>query len=378
MTKSKSLRQAESTSVRREEKLDNAAVADSAASDDAARPDAAKPDVARPDAVLPNESAEPNETAVMRIADCTLRLPDTDQVLSALNLELRTGGVTWIVGESGAGKSTLCNLLAGLIPAGAKSSGTLEFGPDGTADGGRVGGTGVHIPPLIDFATGRGRRNLTRLRRKGVIAWAPQNAMDTFPPRMRLRDWFVRARIEAPDLEPFGLETAMLQKLPHQFSGGQISRISLAAAMARTPRLLVCDEPTAGLDPDQADAVVSILNDHARGRAERAHRRAVLAVTHDLSAVQRNAHADDRVAVIFAGHIVENCSVADFLSGGASNPYARALAAAAPAAGAHPLPVMDEPRPRPWTYRAGDELVRLNAGNPEPGHRQGGGEHGAA
>lgn len=369
MTKSRSLQRAE--------KLDKAAVPNEAAVPDAT----AVPDV-----------AVPNDAAVMRIADCTLSLPSTGQVLSALNLELRTGGVTWLVGESGAGKSTLCNLLAGLIPVGAKSTGTLKFGSDRDGDRSAVGGTGIHVPPYIEFVTGRGRRGLTRLRRKGVIAWAPQNAMDTFPPRMRLRDWFARAGLEVPELEPFGLETAMLQKLPHQFSGGQISRISLAAAMARRPRLLVCDEPTAGLDPDQADAVVSILNAHARGRAEGTHGRtdhaqraadhsqgrAVLAVTHDLSAVQRNAHADDRVAVIFAGHIVENCSVADFLSGRAANPYARALAAAAPAAGAHPLPVLDEPRPRLWTYRAGDEIVRLNAGSPEPSHRQGGGEHGAA
>lgn len=408
MTKSKS------TSVRRAEKLDTASVADALTSGDASStPDSVPSEAAvlnevefpneaglPNEAVFPNGTANPNEAPGMRIIDCTLGLPGTGQVLSALNLELRTGGVTWLVGESGAGKSTLCNLLAGLIPAGAKSTGTLEFGPDGsadeTADG---GGTDFHVPPRIEFGTGRGRRALAKLRRNGVIAWAPQNAMDTFPPRMRLREWFARAGIEAPELEPFGLEAAMLQKLPHQFSGGQISRISLAAAMARRPRLLVCDEPTAGLDPDQADAVVSILNDHARGRTdpaqrgteparrgadhekhEAAHvqRRAILAVTHDLSAVQRNAHADDRVAVIFAGHIVENCSVSDFLSGRASNPYARALAAAAPAAGAHPLPVVGKPRPRPWTYSAGDEIVRLNAGSPAPGQRQGGDDHGVA
>jgi ABC-type glutathione transport system ATPase component len=285
----------------------------------------------------------------MRISDCSLSLPGTGEILSGLDLQLPCGAVTWLVGESGMGKSTLCNLLAGLGPRGAKMTGALEVGVGGeTAD---------HAPQRFDFGTSRGRRGLAKMRRSGVLAWAPQNAMDTFPPRLLLRDWFARAGFGIPDLVPFGLENSMLEKFPHQFSGGQISRISLAAALARSPRLLVCDEPTAGLDPEQADAVIAVINEHASGAD-----RAVLAVTHDLSGLQRNARPEDRVAVIFAGHIVEVCSAADFLGGRAENAYARALPAAAPAAGAHPLPVADEARPRPWAYHDGDELRRLGEG----------------
>ncbi|MGC2942858.1 MULTISPECIES: ATP-binding cassette domain-containing protein [unclassified Brevibacterium] len=316
---------------------------------------------------------------VIGIRTATLSLPGTGEVLSALNLEMRLGGITWLVGESGAGKSTLCNLLAGLSPVDAKVSGVLDLSEIvGARDGrvasekrditeaaapgdGRIGlGAGQGRTDLgtrwgrIGLGTRQGRRAMAKLRRSGVIAWAPQNAMDTFPPAMRLTEWFSRTGLDSPDLAAYGLENSILRRLPHQVSGGQISRISLAAAVAKSPRLLVCDEPTAGLDPEQADAVVGVLNDQASAGS-----RAVLAVTHDLSGLQRNARPGDRVAVAFNGHIVEDCSVAAFFAGRAANAYVQALAAAAPAAGAHPLPLADGARPKPWVYRDGDELRRL-------------------
>ncbi|SDR74199.1 peptide/nickel transport system ATP-binding protein [Brevibacterium siliguriense] len=297
----------------------------------------------------------------LHLQDTTLSLPGVGEVLSALDLEMPIGGITWLVGESGSGKSTLCNLLAGLSPNDAKVSGVLDLseivGTRGGSGGAGLAEAAVPGDGRIDLGTGRGRRAIGKMCRAGVISWAPQNAMDTFPPRMRLHEWFARAGIERPDLAAYGLENSILRRLPHQVSGGQISRISLAAAVAKSPRLLVCDEPTAGLDPDQADAVVDVLNEQAAAGSC-----AVLAVTHDLSGLQRNARPDDRVAVVFDGHIVEDCSVEDFFAGRAANAYARALAAAAPAAGAHPLPLADGARPKPWVYRDGDELRRLGEG----------------
>lgn len=270
---------------------------------------------------------------------CSLRLPNHgNQILSGLSVRLSSGRITWLVGESGAGKSTLCNLLAGLTPARAAVSGHLDMGA------GR-----------IDVGTRRGRKLLAGLRRRGDLTWAPQNAMDTFPPRQRLREWFQRAGIEHPELSCFGLENSMLERYPHELSGGQISRVSLAAALSHTPQLLVCDEPTAGLDPKQADSMVSLLDDSARTGGA-----AVLAVTHDLSVMARNARPDDNVAVIFNGHIVDACTVESFLGIRAENAYSRALAAAAPVAGAHPLP-LSRSHLGGRGYRQGDELRRLES-----------------
>lgn len=279
------------------------------------------------------------------VTQCSLRLPSAGaHILSDLSMTLPRGHITWLVGESGAGKSTFCNLLAGLTPARAEVTGLLDLSA-GDIDLGAGG---------IDLGTRRGRKRLARLRGRGELAWAPQNAMDTFPPRLRLRQWFHRAGIDDPDLRPFGLENTMLQRNPHELSGGQISRVSLAAALSHTPRLLVCDEPTAGLDPRQADAMAAILDDCARTGGA-----AVLAVTHDLSGMARNARDDDSVAVIFNGHIVESCTVQTFLRLEADNAYSRALAAAAPDAGAHPLPLTSGHLGGKG-YRAGDELRRLD------------------
>lgn len=306
------------------------------------------------------------------LSRCSLRLPSARaHILSDLSVTLPLGHITWLVGESGAGKSTLCNLLAGLTPARADVTGHLDFGAehgdlgsDRIAPGARRIDTGTRRTgsgtQRIYLGTRRGRKLLAELRGRGELAWAPQNAMDTFPPRLRLRQWFHRAGIDDPDLRPFGLENTLLQRYPHELSGGQISRVSLAAALSHTPRLLVCDEPTAGLDPRQADSMVAILDDCARTNGA-----AVLAVTHDLSGMARNARGDDPVAVLFNGHIVDTCTVENFLARDADNAYSRALAAAAPDAGAHPLPLTPG-HLGGREYRVGDELRRFD-GAPIPG-----------
>lgn len=296
------------------------------------------------------------------LSQISLQLPGSGaRILTDLNLQVPASRITWLVGESGAGKSTLCNLLAGLTAPRARVTGRLELGEASVGE--RKAPNDARRPDAgksssaIDLGTGRGRRRLARLRRRGELAWAPQNAMDTFPPHLRLREWFRWAGIDEPDLSPFGLENSLLDRLPHELSGGQISRVSLGACVSHSPRLLVCDEPTAGLDLGQADSVVAVLDDCARTNGA-----AVLAVTHDLSGMARNARPDDRVAVIFAGHVVDTCSVGTFLSATGENPYSRALAAAAPGAGARPLPLV-------WGslgdrgYRDGDELRRLRGGD---------------
>jgi ABC-type glutathione transport system ATPase component len=154
----------------------------------------------------------------LHLRGTTLNLPGTGEVLCALDLEMPVGGITWLVGESGAGKSTLCNLLAGLIPVDAKVSGVLDLSEivsarDGRVASGRCDLAEAAVPGdgRIDLGAGRGRRAMAKMRRGGVIAWAPQNAMDTFPPAMRLAEWFARADLESPDLAPFGLKNSIIR-----------------------------------------------------------------------------------------------------------------------------------------------------------------------
>lgn len=254
-------------------------------------------------------------------------------ILSDLCLKIPAGRVTWLVGESGAGKSTFCDLFAGLPPAGARITGAFHWGQE-----------------PVRLSTYRGRRRLATLRRSGQLAWAPQNPADTFAPHHRLRKWFGPRHGTGPELADFGLAADMLDRFPQELSGGQISRLSLAAALQHDPALLVCDEPTAGLDPDKADTIIAILEHHA------AVGHSVLAATHDLSALARAATESGMAAVIFSGHIVETCPLQFFLAGQANNPYSRALAAAAPTLGAVPLPFACASGRR---YRPGDEILRL-------------------
>lgn len=265
-----------------------------------------------------------------------LRLPQhrgrpAQHILTKLHLTIPTGQITWLIGESGAGKSSCCDLLAGLYPARARISGQLMFQGQ------------TH-----ELGSRQGRRQLARWRKTGRLAWTPQNPADTFAPGVKLATWFHNAE---PDLAPLGLDSSLLQRTPQALSDGQTSRLSLAVALQHDPQLLICDEPTAGLDGPNAEAILRILQQHAaRGRA-------VLATTHDLSSLHRAAQSQDQAAIIFAGHIIETCPLALFLTARADNAYSRALARAAPALGAQPLPAVSLRLNR--AYQAGDEIRRL-------------------
>lgn len=121
-------------------------------------------------------------------------------------------------------------------------------------------------------------------------------------------------------LEQVGLTEEHAAKYPHQLSGGQARRVSIARALALRPELLIADEPTAGLDVSAAAAIVNLLADlHAR------HHLAYLIITHDLKLLGYLAH---RIAVMYLGRIVEFGSADDILIS-PRHPYTRALLAAA-------------------------------------------------
>ena len=92
-------------------------------------------------------------------------------------------------------------------------------------------------------------------------------------------------------------ETAFLRRYPHQLSGGQQQRVAIAMAFATRPKVIVCDEPTTGLDVTTQSKVLETLRDLCR-----THRVAALYVSHDLAVV---AELADHVAVMYAGRIVE-------------------------------------------------------------------------
>jgi ABC-type oligopeptide transport system ATPase subunit len=121
-------------------------------------------------------------------------------------------------------------------------------------------------------------------------------------------------------LEQVGLNAGVLDRHPHQLSGGQVQRIAIARALLVGPQILYADEPTSSLDVSVQAQVLNLLME-----LRRALRLTLVVVSHDLALVSRVC---DRVAVMLSGAIVEEGPTAEVL-GDPQTPYTRQLLAAA-------------------------------------------------
>ncbi|WP_421762192.1 ABC transporter ATP-binding protein [Devosia sp.] len=227
--------------------------------------------------------------------------------LDAASLSVSAGEIVAIVGESGSGKSTLAAAIGRLpIPGLLLVSGTVSI--DGT-----------------DVAT-HDEPGLKRLRQE-TIGYIFQDPVATLDPTMKIGRQLAVAlgggRAEALQaLEGLGLRDLdrVLASYPHQISGGMAQRVAIGLALARRPKLIIADEPTAALDASVKRTVLELLVRacHARGSA-------LLLVTHDLHAVQQHAAS---VAVMYGGRVIERGMTADVL-GHPVHPYTTALMDAA-------------------------------------------------
>jgi peptide/nickel transport system ATP-binding protein len=249
--------------------------------------------------VVKHFSAEPGLSRLLRRARVVVHAVD------GADVEIRAGEVVGLVGESGSGKTTLARVIAGLERS---TSGQVTF--DGRD---------------IAFASGREFR---LLRQHVQVVF--QDAAASLSPRRRIETLLVEpykihrvpeaARI-APEmlLDEVGLGHDVLVKFPHELSGGQARRVSIARALALRPRLLVADEPTTGLDVSTAAGVLNLL----RELATTLHL-AMLVITHDLGTL---ASLADRILVMYLGQIVEAGTATQVLHRPA-HPYTRALISA--------------------------------------------------
>jgi peptide/nickel transport system ATP-binding protein len=203
-----------------------------------------------------------------------------------VSFEIARGETLALVGESGCGKSTIARMLVGLYKP---SRGQVRF--DGV--------------DLSELGSPAGRQMRSRLQ---MIFQDPYASLN---PRWKVADIIaepirvhrtmsgkdaIAARIEAL-LKQVGLSGADAAKYPHQFSGGQRQRLSIARALASRPEFLVCDEPTSALDVSVQAQVLNLMRD-----IQRADGLTYLFISHNLAVVN---HVADRVGVMYLGRIVE-------------------------------------------------------------------------
>ena len=232
------------------------------------------------------------------------------KAVDGVSFGLAPGETLGIVGESGCGKSTLGRAILRLIEPTA----------------GRVVWLGKDLAALGPEALRRQRRAIQ------IVFQDPLAALD---PRMTIGDSIaepllthepglarteVRARVRDM-LATTGLAPQMINRYPHEFSGGQCQRIGVARAMILRPRLIVCDEPVSALDVSIQAQIINLLM-----RLQREFGLALLFISHDLAVVRHISH---RVLVLYLGRTMEVAG-RDRLYAAPRHPYTRALISAVP------------------------------------------------
>jgi len=240
-----------------------------------------------------------------------------------VTLRIGRGESVGLVGESGCGKSTLARLLARLIDP---TDGAIVFD-----------GRDIATVPARAFAVSGQRARIQLVFQDATDSLDPrQTAREAIAePAIRLRlPGDVGARV-ARVADEVGLPAELLDRYPHQLSGGQRARVGIARALAPEPALLILDEPTAALDVSVQAIVLQLL---ARLRRERGL--SYLFVSHDLNVVRLLC---DRVLVMYLGRLVEEGPARQVFDDPA-HPYTRALLSAIPGSGRIPVPLPGEVR----------------------------------
>ena len=230
--------------------------------------------------------------------------------VDGVTFEIRRGETLSLVGESGCGKSTVARLLVGLY---RPSAGRVRFFGHDLSELNTEAGRGLRQKLQMIFQDPYASLN-PRWRVADIIA-EPLRAHGLMTDRAQ-----VLARVDEL-LQQVRLSPADKEKYPHQFSGGQRQRLSIARALATKPEFLVCDEPTSALDVSVQAQVLNLMKDLQREMGL-----TYLFISHNLAVVH---HISDRVGVMYLGRIVE-LATRRTLFGAPRHPYTRMLLDAIP------------------------------------------------
>ncbi len=234
----------------------------------------------------------------------------TVKAVDGVSFNLKEGETLSIVGESGCGKSTLGRAVLQLLH---------------NTDG-KVAWMGKEI-------TGWSQKAMQPLRKEMQIIF--QDPLASLNPRMtigeiiaeplrthnpELPDDQIKSRVKEM-MDVVGLLPRMINRYPHEFSGGQCQRIGIARAMILQPKVIVCDEPVSALDVSIQAQIINLLE-----KLQEKFGLSLLFISHDLSVVRHISH---RVMVLYLGNVVE-IAEKDALYDAPQHPYTQALISAVP------------------------------------------------
>lgn len=276
-----------------------------------------------PDQQVVPDQWSPDASPILAAVDVTKHFPvhgkdagrlGSRRVVHALDgasIGVYQSRVTALVGESGSGKSTLARVLAGLYP---RTSGEV----------------------LLRGQPVRATRGRALRRHVGQVQLILQDPYGSFNPMLRISTHLERAvRIHEPRrkgdslkartrelLEQVHLRPAsqFLEKYPHELSGGQLQRVSIARALAARPAVLLADEPVSNLDVSIRLGVLNLLAELTRDGT------GLLYVTHDVASARYFA---SETAVMYAGQVIES-GPSEQVTSEPAHPYTRLLISSAP------------------------------------------------
>ncbi|MGP9031957.1 dipeptide/oligopeptide/nickel ABC transporter permease/ATP-binding protein [Glutamicibacter mysorens] len=262
----------------------------------------ARTEAARTDRLVLDTSSRVPRT-ILQVENLSIRFPqrygDTP-IVQNVSFAVREGETMALVGESGCGKSITSLAIMGLLGKSAKISGSIRF------EGREL------LPATADGGTLAGDDKVYQGLRGEQIAMVYQDALSSLNPSMLIGDQLRQLTRRGGRKSPAELLTLVkldaartMKSYPHELSGGQRQRVLIAMALSRSPKLVVCDEPTTALDVTVQKQVVDLLNELREQLGF-----AMVFVSHDLALVASLAH---RVTVMYAGQVVESGPISDVL-----------------------------------------------------------------
>ena len=251
----------------------------------------------------------PADQVLIQVEDLVVEFPAakkrTVKAVSGISLDVKAGETLGLVGESGCGKSTVARSLIQLPPP--KSGSVVVNGvelTDLSEQGLRPHRTQLQMIFQDPISSLNPRRRVADIVAEPLRVWGPHDDQEQIE--------IVDRMLHAVGLDP---EVAR-DKRPHEFSGGQCQRISIARSLVLGPKVLICDEPVSALDVSVQAQILNLLRDL---KAE--YGLTLVFIAHDLAVVK---NVSDLVAVMYLGKL---CEVAepDDLYANAAHPYTSLL-----------------------------------------------------